>query len=206
MNKHLSPSRILLYTALAGLLPLLIVFFNFITQKSELESWSETLEDIKYQAFVTEKKQALNLIVRSHFHDADHFYIDKHLETIPLLQPELESLQKIVKNPSFADDERIKKRLEYLTSGNNLVFSEGVVQTYPLFQEVIETLAHPVEVNADDLSQLLARVEGIPIGNYEPKPHRPQLIVLEMKLDKKRIHEKNEVYVLNLKLLKREYL
>lgn len=207
MFGNLSTSRILLYVALAGLLPFIPVLMHFVSQKAEISTWSSALEDIQYQALVTEKKQALNLIVRQHFHDADHFYIDKHLETLVFLEPEIESLIKISTSPNFNDDERIKKRLEYLTSqANSLVFSEGVVQSYPLFQETLETLVHPVEVNADDLSKILANIEGIQIGPYEPKPNIPQLLILEFKLDKKRVHEKNEVYVLNLKLLKREFL
>lgn len=207
MLSRIPLSKALLYGCLAGLLPIFIVVMLFFSQKSQLNDLESTLESIQYQAFNKEKKQALNMMVRQHFHDADHFYIDKHLETLVFLEPEIEMLQKIVNDKNFADDERIKRRLELLTTqANSLVFSEGVVQTFPLFQETVETLVHPVEINTDDLKKILAAIEGVEIGEFAPKDHRPQLLVLEFKLDKKKVYEKNEVFVLNMKLLKREFL
>lgn len=207
MFKHIPLSRFILYLLCLGLLPFILVVFLFISQKNELEEFKNSLEMIQHQAFIKEKKQALNLAVRQHFRDADHFYIDKYLETLVFLEPEIEQLQKIVQDKNFTDDDRIKKRLELLTSeGNSLVFSEGVVQSFPLFQETSEVLVHSVEVNASDIQKILARVEGIKMGEFTPGPHRPQLVVTEFKLDKKKINDKNEVYLLNLKLIKREFL
>lgn len=200
-------NRLILYLLSLGLFPFIFVIFLFLSQKNELEEIQSTLESIQTQALMKEKKQASNLAVRKHFRDADHFYIDKYLETLIFLEPEVEQLQKIVKDKNFADDDRIKKRLELLTSeGNALVFSEGVVQAYPMFQEVSETLVHPVEVNATDIQKILARIEGVKIGEFAPGPNRPQLIITEFKLDKKKVNDKNEVYLLNLKLIKREFL
>jgi hypothetical protein len=197
----------LLYMAFLGLLPLFIVGLLFFSQKRELESLEHQMEIVHHQAFVKEKKQALNLAVRQHFRNADHFYIDKYLETLVFLEPEIEMLQKIVSNKNFTDDDRIKRRLEHLTSQNNsLVFSEGVVQSFPLFQETVETLVHPVEVNVTDLQKILSRIEGIEIDSFTPGPNPPQLLITEFKLDKKKISDKNEVFQLNLKLLKREFL
>lgn len=207
MLKNIPLSRLILYLICLGLLPFVFVVFLFISQKNDLEEIQNTLESVQHQALVKEKKQALNLSVRQHFRDADHFYIDKHLETLVFLEPEIEQLQKIVQDKNFADDDRIKKRLEFLTSqANALVFSEGVVQSFPFFQEVSETLVHPVEVNATDIQKILARIEGVRMNEFTPGPHRPQLVITEFKLDKKRLNDKNEVYLLNLKLIKREFL
>jgi len=200
-------SRFIVYLLCLGALPLILVVFLFFSQKNELEEFQESLEVLQHQALIKEKKQALNMAVRQHFRDADHFYIDKHLETLVFLEPEIEQLQKIVLDKNFADDDRIKKRLELLTGqGNALVFTEGVVQSFPLFQETSETLVHPVEVNGADIKKILARIEGVKIGEYGPSPYRPQLVISEFKLDKKKINDKNEVYLLNLKLIKREFL
>lgn len=185
----------------------MFVFVLFASHKGELDELQNALENISHQAFVKEKKQALNLAVRQHFRDADHFYIDKHLETLVFLENEVDQLQKIVKDTNFADDERLKKRLEFLTSdANALVFTEGVVQTFPLFQEVAETLVHPVEVNSVDIQKILSRIEGVKMGDNVPGPHRPQLVITDFRLDKKSVNDKNEVYLLNLKLIKREFL
>lgn len=207
MFKNIPLSRAVIYLLCLGLLPFIFVIFLFISQKSEIEELQNTIENIQHQAFIKEKKQALNLAVRQHFREADHFYIDKYLETLILLESEIEQLQKIVQDTNFADDDRIKKRLEFLTSQSNaLVFSEGVVQAFPLFQETTETLVHPVEVNATDIQKILARTEGLKIDDFSAGPHRPQLVVTEFKLDKKKVNDKNEVYLLNLKLIKREFL
>lgn len=207
MFKNIPVHRGLLYSILIGVLPVLFAILLFYNEKGHLDELRQTLEAVQHQAFLKEKKQALNLAVRQHFRDADHFYIDKHLETLVFLEPEIEILQKIASDKNFADDDRIKKRIEFLTSqANSLVFSEGVVQSFPLFQETEETLVHPVEVNIQDLQKILTRIEGTAIGSNTPGPHRPQLLITEFKLDKKKIQDKQEVFLLNLKLLKREFL
>jgi len=206
MFDKIPKTRLLLYMLLAGLVPLLLVFFYIVVEQSHVGTIRSELQELRERAFLREKKQATNMAVRSHYRDADHFYIDKYLETLIFLEPEVEGLQKLLTNNNLADDEAIKKRLEFLTgSGNNMVFSEGVVQSSPLMQETTETLVHSVEINNSDLQKILAKVEGIEINAFAPGPTRPQLIVLDFKLDRKSLSEKSEVFVLNLKLLKREF-
>ena len=207
MFKNIPLSRLVIYLLSLGLLPLFFVVFVFISEKNKREELQNGMEMIQTQALIKERKQALNMTVRDHFRDADHFYIDKHLETLSFLEPETEQLQKISQDVNFADDDRVKKRLEFLTGqGNALVFSEGVVQSFPFFQETAETLVHPVEVDINDIQKILARIEGVKVGKYSPGPHRPQLVITEFRLDKKKVNDKNEVYLLNLKLIKREFL
>ena len=207
MFENIPKERLLLYIMLLGLLPILFAIFYFTSQQSEVKGIKTNIQELQQFALVREKKQATNIAVRNHFRDADHFYIDKHLETLVFLEPEIESLQKALSNKNVADDEAFKKRLEFLTGpGNNLSFSEGVVQSSPIFQEITETLVHPVEINTQDLQKILSRIEGVNIGSYQPSPNRPQLIILDFKLDRKNVAEKNEVFQLNLKLLKREFL
>jgi len=204
-------NRVIMYGLLIGLLPLIFVIFSYISQRSQLEDLQSSVEYIRHQAVIKEKKQALNLSVRQHFREADHFYIDKQLETLTFLEQEKELLEKISNDKSFANDERIKKRLDFLTGsggnpGNGLVFSEGVVQKFPLFQETVETLMHPVEINTKDLQKILAKIEGVEMNDASPGPNRPQLFITDFKLEKKTINEKNQVFQLNLKLVKREFL
>lgn len=205
--QHLALDRALVYIVILTCLPLLLLIFLFSSQKIELETLHQTIEQVEQQAFIKEKKQAQNVSVRHHFREADHFYIDKHLETLVFLESEIELLQKLINDQNFAGDERIKKRLEFLTgSTNSLNFSEGVVQTSPHFQETTETLVHPVEVNASDIQKILTRIEGISLAGQTAGAYRPQLLVTEFKLDKKQVTDKNEVFSLNLKLVKREFL
>lgn len=200
-------SRALLYAMLLCLLPLAFVGVQIFSNVLYMNQINDKIQSAELLALQQEKKQASNITVINHFKDADHFYIDKYLEVLNFLEPEVEALQKIVQHKNFTDDEMIKKRLEFLTgSGNALRFSEGVVQTHPQFQETTETLIHPVEVNVPDIQKILSLVEGIQIANFMPAPNRPQLLIVEFKLEKKKLTDKNEVFLLNLKLLKREYL
>lgn len=199
--------RAMLYAMILCLIPLFFALGNFYSKLSSLDTLEAKLEQVQHLALVQEKRQANNITIINHYRDADHFYIDKNLETLTFLEPEVEALQKIVNHKNFPDDETIKKRLEFLTGpGNNLRFTEGVVQTFPQFQETTETLVHPVEVNIADLQKILARVEGLEIGSNKPALNRPQLIVLDFKLEKKKSLDKNEIFLLNMKLLKREFL
>lgn len=203
---NIPQSRLILYLIIAGILPIFIVAANFITSSNALDRLKSDLSHVQSLALARKKKQSTNIVVREHFHDADHFYIDKHLETLSFLKPEVEALQKIVNNKYYAGDENVKRRLEFITGqSNSLLFSEGSVLSYPFFQETTATLIHPVEVNLDDLKETLALVEGLEIGPYKPGPNRPQLIILDFKLDKREATDKNDVFLLNMKLLKREY-
>lgn len=199
--------RALMYIIGLCLLPSFFFLAAFFSQKGSLDDVEEKLDAVEQLALTQEKRQAQNLTVINHFKDADHFYIDKRLESLVPLEPEVEALQKIVAHKNFTDDEEIKKRLDFLTGGgNSLRFTEGVVQTFPQFQETTETLIHPVEVNLSDVQKILAMIEGVKVGAFEPAIDRPQLIILDFKLEKKKIHEKNEVYLMNIKLLKREFM
>lgn len=206
MFNNIPQSRMILYLMILGLFPVvfsLMILKNNLNNINELEN---AIEDVKQQALLREQRQSLNMIVWEHFKESDHFYVDKHLETLSFLEPEVEELQKLVNNKNFAGDENVKKRLEFLTgSGNNLLLSEGSVQAYPFFQETAASLAHPIEVNLEDLKELLALIEGQTIGPYKPGPGRPQLIITDFKIDRKEATEGNEVLLLNLKILKREY-
>ncbi|MDF2549334.1 MAG: hypothetical protein K0S07_401 [Chlamydiales bacterium] len=199
--------RLVLYlTALILLAP----FFLFLQMKQEsdaLKSVEMEVENAFEQLMLKETKQALNKLVQKHFQNADHFYMEKQIETVVPLEPEIEQLNEIVNYSGFTGDEAIRKRLDHLTLGSNaLVFTEGSVQTYATFQETLETLAHPVEMDSQDIAKVLARIEGVPIGPYAAAEGRPQLLITDFKIERKKALETNENFVLNLKVLKREFL
>jgi hypothetical protein len=206
MFSNIPQKRLMLYIILLGAVPFLLLIFNFMSNLNAIAAIENQISNVHDTAQTKEMKQAINNAVRNNFRDADHFYIDKQIETLVFLEPEIESLQKVISNKNFPDDENIKKRLEFLTGNNNMVFTEGVVQSNPYFQETTETLVHPVEVNVKDVTAILSKVEGTEMGKEAPGPSRPQLVILDFKLDKKHVTEKNDVFVLNLKLLKREFL
>lgn len=207
MFNTIPQNRLFLYFILIGLVPIALAWFYVTSQLNTTKTAETLIWHVQEQAYNREKKQAINMAVRNHFRDADHFYIDKNLETFSFLEPEIESLKNMLNNPNYPEDENVRKRLEGLSgSENSMAFTEGVVQSTPLFQEVTETLVHPVEVNLKDIQTLLCRIEGVTIDGCAPPPNRPQLIILDFKIEKKNVSEKNQVFVLNLKLLKREFL
>lgn len=208
MNKFLNQipqSRLIAYILLLGLLPIIFVIFQFYFTSYEVASLDDDLQMTIERAIVKEKRQENNKAVIDHYQNADRFYIDKYIESIQLLQPEIEALGKISRQNNFIENEAVTNRLRELKGNNKLVFAEGVVQTNPSFTETPETLVKPVEVDLNDLQNILAKIEGIDMGPYQPGPNPPQLLITEFKLEKKTAGEDNEVFSLNLKLLKREF-
>ena len=169
------------------------------------------IEYIEQESFIKERKQSQNNAIKNHYANADHFYIDKHLESLKLLEDEREQLEKLSRSKSFSYDEQLSNRLEFLNADstkqalNKIAFAEGAVQTYPFFTETIETLINPVEINVSDLKKLLCRIEGETIGQESTPAGRPQLIISEFRLDRKSWSKNNQVYKLNMKLIKREF-
>lgn len=199
--------RLILYALILGVLPIIFALFRFSSLAGEADAVEERIREIQELFGVYKKKQSVNIATINHFRESDHFYIDKNLETITLLEPEIEALQKIASHKNFPGDPVIKKRLEFLTGpGNSPIFNEGTVQSFPLYQETVETLAHPVEANIDDIKNILSKTEGVSLPPFEPIPSRPQLIVLDFKIERKKHADGNEVFLLNMKLLKREFL
>lgn len=201
----ISPTRLFVYLILIGLLPFFFTLFFHNAKASRLDTLLERVEDLKERAILKEKRQETNKAIIENYRNADRFYIDKNIESISLLQPEIEVLEKIAKQSNFVENEAVTSRLEQLKTQNSIRFSEGVVQTYPLFSETAETLVKPVEVDSKDLQNILSKIEGTNIGPYTKGDSPPQLIISELKLEKKNTNAENEVYQLQLKLIKREF-
>lgn len=201
---NIPKARLILYLTLLGILPILISLFQLYTHNKSLSTVSNIMIQIQDTASLQETKQATNLAVRDHFINADHFYIDKYIESIPLLSNETQILKKITEQNHLVEDESVKKRLAYLAGSNKINFTEGAVDTFSYFTETTESLLQAIEADTADIENILAKVEGVKIGEFSPGPNRPQLIFTDFKFEKKSIGE-NEVFLLNMKLLKREF-
>lgn len=207
MLNNIPQGRILIYLGILGLIPTLLVLFNIWQQVDTVDALQSRVEHIQDKALTTSLKQSNNLSVIEHYRGSDNFYLDKYIEKLQLLEPEVDALQRIISNKKFADDEEARKRYEFLVGPSNaLMFNEGAVLRYPLFREVVETQVRPVEVNLKDIQSILSLVEGVPLGGETIPEKHPQLIILDFRLDKKQISEDNDVFQLNMRLLKREYL
>jgi hypothetical protein len=196
----------ILWFALLALAPIVFGYLYYSSAVNDVDQLKSSIESLKTLADKTDRKQSQNRAAREKYKEADRLYIDKNVESLKFLEPEAKSLEELVNNKTFAGDEMVKRRLEFLTgSENKILMTEGTITTYPYFQEVISTLSKSVEVNLQDIKKVLSVIEGVEIPPYKIIPNRPQMIILDFKIDRKET-EKNEVYILNMKLLKREYL
>jgi hypothetical protein len=158
--------------------------FDLIEERfSNLYSKSVTLKtaDQKEQTFLNRLKQA------------DHHYLDHHLESLTFLQPEIVKLK-------HAGLEEQGKRLQFLEKHNRLVFAEEGFRQGDGVQEVEERQLHPIEVNEEDLKHLLHLIET------QAQEGAPQLLVKEFRLTRKSITPNQAVFVVNMQLIKREGL
>lgn len=199
--------RLFIYGLLLAILPTLFVALYLWNRSSELTDVQGKVEELIQKGESYKSKQLVNVAVIDHFRRADNFYLSKYVEPLQFLQPQVKALTKVLDNKQFAEDPALRKRFNYLTGAENrLAFNEGAVVRYPLFKEIVETQAHPVEVDFQDIGQILRFVEGEPWWGEEAPEGRPQLIILEFRLDKKQLADDNQVFNLNMRLLKREYL
>ena len=193
------------YLSILLTLPLFFIYQHFSSKADQIERIEEMLSVLEIDILTKEKKQAENKSVRALYRESDHFYIDKYLEPLPLLQKEVASIETLFDKP-VPLSEPLKKRYEFLTAGQNEIrFIEGQVKSYPTFQETMETLSHPVEVDLDDLKRLLTLIEGSNLSDLSPEG-LAHLLITDLKLEKKEGLNGREHFQLFLKLLKREYL
>lgn len=180
----------------------LMNFFFDIQKMNELEQEMERIHSrsVLSQEILRKESSLLNSLK-----NPDHHYLDKHIETLTFLLPEIKKLEAIsIENPQ---DEQILKRLQFLKEGGNaLVFSEEQIRNNEIFREIEEKQQHPIEINEEDLKKLLCLIEGITIWPYGPKEGRPQLIIKDFTLLKKEISPQEKVFVVTMQLIKRENL
>jgi len=192
-------NRLLVYLIILGFLPVIFTTFHYIQKKKEWEAVSQQVLNIHYLSASAARKQSLNTAVRHVYSETDQFYLENHLEPIHFLKKEKETLEQLLKNPTFTGNESAEKRYTFLTSGaNQMKFIQGSVQTAERIQEADLILSHPVEIDTHDLKEILMRIEGGRKG-------KPQLIISDFKLNKKECANGNEVFELHMKLLKREF-
>lgn len=186
-----------------ALLPSLFYMVYFFSCWASLENTQEDLQRLIQKSTVANsKKQEGDLFLQT-LQKADHYYVDKCLENQIFLEPELKQCQvALAYDP---EDFEAKKRMEFLNGGSNrLRFSEQNLKNGQGFLEVEEVQQRPVEMNLDDLKKLLANIENVSIGPFLPSSGIPQLMIKNFELNRKKMKEDEELYLINLHLIKRE--
>ena len=195
----ISPSRLIIYLVIFSLLPSTMLLFQYCKEK---KVWSQVLEEVQTTHLLAQKnmqKQQLNALVKEKYKEADSLYLEKQFDHFTFLKKEIDALQTLLCNPSFTGNEVAERRYSQLVGETNrLQFKEGGLQAEEGILETLLIPNHSVEIDQQDIRELLLRIEG-------NLPNKPQLIVYDFKLNKKKYASGNEVFELNLKILKREF-
>jgi hypothetical protein len=201
IKKYLSHPLAWLAFLILGLVPFFCLILFFYMRLEELNTFEGRMEQAHKKAIIQKIHKEKENVFLTKIKNVDHFYIDKHLETLAFLEHEVKRLQA----SAYDSDDMSKKRLAFLKEGSNrLLFSEEKIRHNETVQETEEKQQHPVEMNEEDLKKLLSLIEGTAIGPYLPKSNRPQLIIKNFELSKKPVSSEEDVFVVNMQLIKRE--
>lgn len=186
-------------------IPFFWVLFNFIFGIQKLNQLEDQLNRVHAKSIRSQQIQQKESALLAALKNPDPHYLDKHVETLTFLLPEIKKLEAL--QMENLEDEQINRRLQFLKEGGNrLIFSEEQIRSNELFTEVEEKQQHPVEMNEEDLKKLLCLIEGITIWPYGPKEGRPQFIIKDFRLNRKELSSQEKVYVVSMQLIKRENL
>lgn len=205
IKAQLSPSMLYLSLFVLSLTPFFYLAFNLSERIQKLNLLEEKINAVEENSRSVKEREKREKNLAAQIQNADQFYIDKYLETLLFLEPEVKRLEAVCQAVSC--DPAAKKRLQFLKEGDNkLLFAEQQIQRAETFREVEERQQNPVEVNAEDLKKLLSRIESVTIGNEAPRPNSPQLIIKSFELSKKASQRQEDLFLVNMFLLKREGL
>ena len=166
------------FVFILALFPLGAILSSYHSLVETLNRLGSDLECLQLQAHrrIVEEEEKRDFL--ESFENADHYYVEKHIEKIAFLTGEIYSLETIFAHPAFQKCAEIKERLDRIGGDHNkLRFSEIARHSKSRVEEIELRQMHPVEVEMSDLKKVLAYVEGVSIDEFEPFPHRPQFII-----------------------------
>lgn len=199
-KKYLSQPLFLFAMLLLCLLPSLFLSFRYFLKLQTYKNLEEQIVSLHGKSAALKFGSQNEDYFLKKLKNADPYYIDKYLENLIFLESSIKKLQA-----GDSLDEKSRKRVKFLKEGSNhLRFSQQSRKQVKGVQETEEILQHAVEMHSEDLKKVLARIEEVQIGNYLPGENPPQLIIKNFELTKKTLNEKEEIYLVNLSLIKRE--
>ena len=190
-------ARFLVYIAVCALLLLCLVGYSFLRQRAAWQEVEASIHQIQLAHRAKQVRQAGNSALRRAMMGGDSQRFSA-LSCLIFLAKEREALEHLFAGHAFTGNEAAERRYGFINgSENQLSFIEGSSQDVEGVWECELSLAHPVEVDVDDIKSLLHLVEG--------REEAPQLLFTDWRLLRKETGLGSEVYELNLKLLKREF-
>jgi hypothetical protein len=182
--------------------PFICVFLFLFYRFTSLQGLEEIFRHAELSSQSALEKRACKEQFLDHYAQSDPSFLSHHLESLPLLSDMRKMLLKQLEHPACAERGIVRKRLkECEKASNRIVFVEERSRSSKRTKETDQHLLHPVEIGLKDLEQILTIVEEIPIGSFLPIPNVPQLVITECSLSRK-----NNSYLLDLALLKREFI
>lgn len=187
-----------------SLLPFIIVVVvtGFLSSRSDLIEMQLTKLEAKARFLVRLKKERNRFI--QEFGSSDANFLANYIESEVLLEKDITLLQEIQKISEYGSYKPINERVRFLTGEENKIHFEKVAEEVGgFFTQSHYKLAHPVEMNCDDVKNMLALIEGVKIDRHLPNPLRPQLIITSFDLTLKPQDNTNKVYFVNLEVMQR---
>lgn len=200
LSRHVSLARLIFYGSLLLFLPFLFLFFHFFSQLKTMRSISSQLEKTTLLYLQKENKQSFNKACQKHYAKKDKYALERALEKLPLMKKEREEIEKAMSKSSFFGNKSLEERLLFLKGKENkITFIESNAVAKMGIEEIEETLAHPIEIDHSDFKEILTLIEG----NH---PLFSQALILDFHIKKLVKESGNEVFICDMKLLKREFL
>jgi hypothetical protein len=123
------------------------------------------------------------------------------------LQKELSAIQAMIDHPALSNKGILQERKAFLESETNrLAFTEENIRSTTKIKETEEKQRRPIQLDEQDLHRLLSSIEDISVGQFDPIPKMPQLLIRDMKIKKIENPFHSEVYEVEMELLKREWI
>lgn len=176
-------------------IPLMIIAFYQISARERLALLEDSFATIQAHADLVNKIKETNDLAIKQMQGADSSYLS---HPIHLLEGEIRRLQTISKN-----DPNLQRRYDYLSTENQLAFLQESFKPGEIFYESSLKLKHPVDLDSEDLKKVLTFIEGVSTNLYSPKKGRPLMFVTDFKLVRKKSPVQEEIYEVDIKLLKR---
>ncbi|MCB1118130.1 MAG: hypothetical protein KDK50_06090 [Chlamydiia bacterium] len=189
------------------LLPMLFIFQNYTNKSAELEELKEEFNLLKPKL----TKALLNSNHTSEFleryKNTNHFYLEKHLETMQFQTHKVHSIEQLIKIPEFASAPTLIAQLSQCRHQNNgIQLKESSSQVSKDIQETELKLMRPILIETEDLFAILSNIENKCIGDHQPEAGCPQLIFRSFDLSKTVSQDHQQIFKLDFELIKREPL
>lgn len=187
-------------------LPIVYGCFHLFSEYSKVQALEERFVNAcKKGKTAIERKQKKEQFVQK-FSNADPYFLDKKIESLPFLSREISELEKIIHHPALVDKRLFSSRLEFLKRGDNrLSFVEESIRSSGSIKETEEKQRYPVQMSEEDLKKLLSALESIPVGPFSPEEKSPQIVITDFRIEKRKTPVQTEVFEVDMQFLKREF-